>query len=71
MNEEVTRSITSFLKTQHQALTQFLAELVKVPSDNPPGDCQRHAERTAELLEETWVNPGTTSGAAGACRPTA
>jgi succinyl-diaminopimelate desuccinylase len=51
MNEEVTRSITSFLKTQHQAQTQFLAELVKVPSDNPPGDCQRHAERTAELLE--------------------
>jgi hypothetical protein len=31
MNEEVTRSITSFLKTQHQAQTQFLAELVKVP----------------------------------------
>ena len=51
MNEEVTRSITAFLKTQHQAQTQFLAELVKVPSDNPPGDCQRHAERTAELLE--------------------
>jgi succinyl-diaminopimelate desuccinylase len=51
MNEEVTRSIAAFLKTQHQAQTQFLAELVKVPSDNPPGDCQRHAERTAELLE--------------------
>jgi succinyl-diaminopimelate desuccinylase len=51
MKEEVTRSITAFLKTQRQAQTQFLAELVKVPSDNPPGDCQRHAERTAELLE--------------------
>jgi acetylornithine deacetylase/succinyl-diaminopimelate desuccinylase family protein len=51
MNEEVTRSITAFLKTQRQAQTQFLAELVRVPSDNPPGDCQRHAERAAELLE--------------------
>jgi len=29
----------------------FLAELVKVPSDNPPGDCAPHAERAAALLE--------------------
>ena len=29
----------------------FLAELVKVPSDNPPGDCAPHGERAAELLE--------------------
>lgn len=29
----------------------FLAELVKVPSDNPPGDCAPHAARTAELLK--------------------
>lgn len=30
---------------------RFLAELVKVPSDNPPGDCAPHAVRAAELLE--------------------
>ncbi len=30
----------------------FLAELVKVPSDNPPGDCVAHAARAAELLEQ-------------------
>ncbi|MBV9433391.1 MAG: hypothetical protein JO137_16330, partial [Hyphomicrobiales bacterium] len=30
---------------------RFLAELVKVPSDNPPGDCQAHGERAATLLE--------------------
>ncbi|MGU3492511.1 ArgE/DapE family deacylase [Xanthobacteraceae bacterium A53D] len=29
----------------------FLAELVKVPSDNPAGDCTPHATRAAELLE--------------------
>ena len=31
--------------------TALLAELVKVPSDNPPGDCAPHAQRTAQLLE--------------------
>ena len=31
--------------------TRFLAELVKTPSDNPPGDCAPHARRAAELLE--------------------
>ena len=30
---------------------KFLAELVRVPSDNPPGDCAPHAHRTAQLLE--------------------
>ncbi|HTC44068.1 MAG TPA: ArgE/DapE family deacylase [Steroidobacteraceae bacterium] len=30
---------------------RFLAELVRVPSDNPPGDCAPHARRAAELLE--------------------
>jgi succinyl-diaminopimelate desuccinylase len=29
----------------------FLKELVRVPSDNPPGDCRRHAEKAASLLE--------------------
>ena len=30
----------------------FLKELVRIPSDNPPGDCIRHAERAAVILEE-------------------
>jgi len=30
----------------------FLAELVRVPSDNPPGDCAPHARRVRTLLEE-------------------
>lgn len=29
----------------------FLSELVKKPSDNPPGDCAAHGERAGELLE--------------------
>ncbi|UOK70220.1 ArgE/DapE family deacylase [Ancylobacter polymorphus] len=30
----------------------FLKALVRVPSDNPPGDCAPHAEVAAQLLEE-------------------
>jgi acetylornithine deacetylase/succinyl-diaminopimelate desuccinylase-like protein len=34
-----------------EAQTRFLAEMVKVPSDNPPGDCVAHSARAAQLLE--------------------
>jgi acetylornithine deacetylase/succinyl-diaminopimelate desuccinylase-like protein len=38
---------------QHFADEQsFLAELVKVPTDNPPGDCAAHAAKTQTLLEQ-------------------
>lgn len=30
---------------------RFLTELVKAPSDNPPGDCAPHGQRASELLE--------------------
>ena len=45
-------AIGSFLAGQRDAQLRFLAELVKVPSDNPPGDCRPHAQRTAALLAE-------------------
>jgi succinyl-diaminopimelate desuccinylase len=48
---DASETITAFLVSQREEQTRFLAELVKVPSDNPPGDCQAHAERAAELLE--------------------
>lgn len=44
--------IHGLLERERDAQTRFLAELVKVPSDNPPGDCRAHAERAAVLLEE-------------------
>lgn len=43
--------IHDFVREHRDAEARFLAELVKVPSDNPPGDCVAHAERAAELLE--------------------
>jgi succinyl-diaminopimelate desuccinylase len=44
--------IDDYLARHRDLETRFLAELVKVPSDNPPGDCAPHAERVAELLTE-------------------
>ncbi len=44
-------TIRRFLAGQQEAETRFLAELVKAPSDNPPGDCRTHAEAAAALLE--------------------
>ncbi|MGF1593050.1 MAG: M20/M25/M40 family metallo-hydrolase [Kiloniellaceae bacterium] len=44
--------IRDSLAAAREAETRFLAELVKVPSDNPPGDCAAHAGRAAELLED-------------------
>jgi acetylornithine deacetylase/succinyl-diaminopimelate desuccinylase-like protein len=43
--------IHEFLAARRDEAERFLAELVRVPSDNPPGDCAPHAARTAELLE--------------------
>ena len=42
--------ITTLLHGWREEQTRFLAEMVKVPSDNPPGDCAPHALRAAELL---------------------
>jgi succinyl-diaminopimelate desuccinylase len=50
MTADARSIISAFLDASRIAETRFLAELVKVPSDNPPGDCRAHAERSAELL---------------------
>lgn len=46
------KRIHDYLAGQRDSQARFLAELVKVPSDNPPGDCAPHALRAAALLEE-------------------
>ena len=50
--EEVRRGIAHYCAREHAAQVRLLAELVTVPSDNPPGDCAPHAERAAALLEQ-------------------
>jgi acetylornithine deacetylase/succinyl-diaminopimelate desuccinylase-like protein len=44
--------VGAFLKAERNRQTDFLAALVRTPSDNPPGDCAPHAEKLAELLGE-------------------
>ncbi|WP_147707068.1 ArgE/DapE family deacylase [Microvirga massiliensis] len=44
-------TLPSIVDRFHPKQVAFLAELVKVPSDNPPGDCRPHAEAAAGLLE--------------------
>lgn len=53
------RSDEGFLEAAEQALealqddqVSFLSRLIRVPSDNPPGDCAPHADATAGFLEE-------------------
>ena len=48
---DFTATIRDHLKNAREAQVGFLAALVQEPSDNPPGDCQAHAERAAALLE--------------------
>ncbi len=43
-------SIEQWLGARHADAAAFLAELVKVPSDTPPGDNAAHARRARELL---------------------
>ena len=51
MHSPPARIIEEYLAAQRDNQTRFLAELVRVPSDNPPGDCAAHGARAAELLE--------------------
>jgi acetylornithine deacetylase/succinyl-diaminopimelate desuccinylase family protein len=44
-------ALTNLIDAAFPEEVKFLAELVRVPSDNPPGDCAPHAQRTAQLLE--------------------
>jgi succinyl-diaminopimelate desuccinylase len=51
VSDRVYRALRDSLVARRGEQRRFLAELVRVPSDNPPGDCAPHAARTAELLE--------------------
>ena len=44
--------LSSLIDATFPEQVKFLAELVRVPSDNPPGDCAPHAQHTARLLEQ-------------------
>ena len=43
--------MSDFVDRNFTREVELLKALVRVPSDNPPGDCARHAEKAAELLQ--------------------
>ena len=45
------QKITKLVEARFEEEVAFLRELVRVPTDTPPGDNTPHAERTAALLE--------------------
>ena len=51
MTSDLAQALTQYVDQHHEEAVRFLAELVKVPSDNPPGDCGPHGLRAGELLE--------------------
>ena len=51
MSDAVDARIRAFVSGHCANAEAFLAALVRVPSDNPPGDCAPHAAATATLLE--------------------
>ena len=67
----VPTALERWLDARHAEAVAFLAELVKVPSDTPPGDNAPHAQRAAALLTamgfevERHEVPAATVAAAG------
>jgi acetylornithine deacetylase/succinyl-diaminopimelate desuccinylase-like protein len=45
------QAILDFVAAHEESAKAVLAALVRMPSDNPPGDCAPHAEHAAWLLE--------------------
>jgi succinyl-diaminopimelate desuccinylase len=48
--------VSDFIDKNFAREVEFLKALVRVPSDNPPGDCARHADAAAGLLEKLGFN---------------
>jgi len=57
-----------WLEKHQQQQIAFLSELVKKPSDNPPGDCAPHSECSAGLLEAMGFTVERHPVAAPQCR---
>ena len=68
---QLTESVSKFLRDHRDGQTRLLAALVRVPSDNPPGDCRAIADVAAQLLEglglaiERYPVPQERAGANG------
>lgn len=59
MNEIESDRLIQFIAQEQSKQRAFLAELIRVPSDNPPGDCMPIANRTRALLEQLGLEVKT------------
>jgi succinyl-diaminopimelate desuccinylase len=50
MNDPIYQALDAWVNAHFDEQVRFLQELVRVPTDTPPGNNAPHAERTAELL---------------------
>ncbi len=50
MTQHLHDRIKNWIDEHRDEQTAFLAELVRIPTDNPPGDCTGHARHSVELL---------------------
>ncbi|MEI2416627.1 M20/M25/M40 family metallo-hydrolase [Orrella sp. JC864] len=50
MSAALATLLTQYLDQQQEHQTDFLRELVRAPSDNPPGNCASHGQRLQALL---------------------
>ena len=50
MNPTTYEALDAWIDTHFDEQVDFLQQLVRVPTDTPPGNNAPHAERTAELL---------------------
>lgn len=50
LSAELAPLLTQYLDQQQERQTDFLRELVRTPSDNPPGNCASHGQRLQSLL---------------------
>jgi len=51
LSTAVAAAIAASVDREFGAECEFLAQLVRIPTDNPPGDCAAHAEKAASLLK--------------------
>ena len=51
MNSTLYAQLDAWVNQHFDEEVRFLQELVRVPTDTPPGNNAPHAERTAELLQ--------------------
>jgi succinyl-diaminopimelate desuccinylase len=56
MDDALKQKLRERLVARRRDQFAFLADLVRVPSENPPGDCAAHAEHTAGLLSQLGFN---------------